>query len=87
MITWTKVSGIGGVNFGLYDVPEGSDVFMHVPVTQDVALRHGGGTNTHMGIGGKYANAKYIRRMSMGDRIALELKRAKERKMLEEIVT
>jgi 5-formaminoimidazole-4-carboxamide-1-(beta)-D-ribofuranosyl 5'-monophosphate synthetase len=87
MITWTKVSGIGGVNFGLYDVPEGSDVFMHVPVTQDVALRHGGGTNTHMGIGGKYANAKYIRRMSMGDRIALELKRAKEKKMLEEIVT
>ncbi|MDI6826720.1 MAG: DUF1297 domain-containing protein [Candidatus Aenigmarchaeota archaeon] len=87
MVTWTKITGISGVNLGLYDVPEGSDVYMHLPVTQDVALRHGGGTNTHMGIGGKYANVKYNRRMSMGDRIALELKRAKDRKILEEIVT
>jgi len=71
----------------VYDVPPGGEVFMHLPVTQDVALRHGGGTNTHMGIGGKYANAKYNRRMSMGDRIALEVKRAKDRGMLEELVT
>jgi 5-formaminoimidazole-4-carboxamide-1-(beta)-D-ribofuranosyl 5'-monophosphate synthetase len=87
MMTWTKVKGISGIGLGLYDIPEGSEVFMHVPVTQDVALRHGGGTNTHMGIGGKYANAKYIRRMSMGDRIALEFKRAIKKKILEELVT
>jgi len=87
MMTWTKIKGVSGVNLGLYDVPEGSEVYMHVPVTQDVALRHGGGTNTHMGIGGKYANAKYNRRMSMGDRIALEIKRAMKKKMLEELVT
>lgn len=87
MMTWTKIAGVTGVNLGLYDVPDGSDVYMHLPVTQDVALRHGGGTNTHMGIGGKYANAKYARTMSMGDRIALEVKRAIKKKMLDEIVT
>ena len=87
MMTWTRIKGVSGVNLGLYDVPEGSEVFMHIPVTQDVALRHGGGTNTHMGIGGKYANAKYNRRMSMGDRIALEIKRAIKKKKLEELVT
>ena len=60
---------------------------MHIPVTQDVALRHGGGTNVHMGVGSQYANAKYLRTMSMGDRIALEIKRGKEKGKLEEIVT
>jgi len=60
---------------------------MHIPVTQDVALRHGGGTNVHMGIGSQYANAKYRRRMSMGDRIALEIRRALKEKQLHEIVT
>jgi 5-formaminoimidazole-4-carboxamide-1-beta-D-ribofuranosyl 5'-monophosphate synthetase len=40
-----------------------------------------------MGIGAQYANAKYQRRMSMGDRIALEMRRAWERKRLQEIVT
>jgi len=60
---------------------------MHVPFTQDVALRHGGGTNVHMGIGSQYANAMYQRRMSMGDRIALELKRAIAMDRLEAIVT
>ena len=87
LITWTKMGTISGVNLGLYDVPEGSEVFMHTPVTQDVALRHGGGTNTHLGIGSKYANAEYQRRMSMGDRIALEIKRAINRDMLSELVT
>jgi 5-formaminoimidazole-4-carboxamide-1-(beta)-D-ribofuranosyl 5'-monophosphate synthetase len=52
-----------------------------------VALRHGGGTNVHMGIGSQYANAKYQRTMSMGDRIALEIRRALKNKKLEEIVT
>ncbi len=88
-----KVDFTGGiepktaVDYGLYDVPKGGEVYMHIPVTQDVALRHGGGTNVHMGIGSQYANAKYRKRMSMGDRIALEIKRALKGKQLHEIVT
>ncbi len=88
-----KVDFTGGlepktaVDYGLYDVPKGGEVYMHIPVTQDVALRHGGGTNVHMGIGSQYANAKYRKRMSMGDRIALEIKRALKGKQLREIVT
>ncbi|MDI6883777.1 MAG: DUF1297 domain-containing protein [Hadesarchaea archaeon] len=74
-------------DYGLYDVPEGRDPYMHIPVTQDVALRHGGGTNVHMGVGSQYANAKYKRVMSTGDRIALEIKRAWGMKQLHEIVT
>jgi len=87
LITWRKIGPGMAVEYGLYDVPEGKEAYMHVPVTQDLALRHGGGTNTHMGIGAQYANAKYQRRMSMGDRIALEIRRAWERKRLQEIVT
>jgi len=75
------------VEYGLYDVPEGEEPYMHIPVTQDVALRHGGGTNVHMGIGSQYANAKYQKTMSMGDRIALEIRRAWKREQLSEIVT
>jgi len=75
------------VDYGLYDVPEGGEPYMHIPVTQDVALRHGGGTNVHMGIGSQYANAKYQKTMSMGDRIALEIKNAWKLKQLHEIVT
>jgi len=88
-----KVDYTGGsepktaMDYGLYDASEGSDPFMHIPVTQDVALRHGGGTNVHMGLGSQYANAKYNRTMSMGDRIALEIKRALRLKKLPEIVT
>jgi 5-formaminoimidazole-4-carboxamide-1-(beta)-D-ribofuranosyl 5'-monophosphate synthetase len=88
-----KVDFTGGVepktavDYGLYDVPEGREPYMHIPVTQDVALRHGGGTNVHMGIGSQYANAKYQKRMSMGDRIALEIRRAQKRQLLKEIVT
>ena len=75
------------MDYGLYDVPEGREPYMHIPVTQDLALRHGGGTNVHMGIGSQYANAKYQKPMSMGDRIALEIRRAWKKKQLEEIVT
>lgn len=75
------------MDYGLYDVPEGAEPYMHIPVTQDVALRHGGGTNVHMGIGSQYANAKYGMTMSMGDRIALEIKRAFREKKLHQIVT
>jgi 5-formaminoimidazole-4-carboxamide-1-(beta)-D-ribofuranosyl 5'-monophosphate synthetase len=74
-------------DYGLYDVPEGLEPYMHIPVTQDLALRHGGGTNVHMGIGSQYANAKYQKPMSMGDRIALEIRNALKLKQLEEIVT
>lgn len=74
-------------DYGLYDVPEGSEPLMHIPVTQDVALRHGGGTNVHMGLGSQYANAKYNKTMSMGDRIALEIRRATKEKKLHLIVT
>jgi len=50
-------------------------------------VRHGGGTNVHLGIGSQYANAKRQRRMSMGDRIALEIRRALKERALEKIVT
>jgi len=88
-----KVDYTGGIelktpmDYGLYDVPDKVDPYMHIPVTQDVALRHGGGTNVHMGLGSQYANAKYNRVMSLGDRIALEIKRALREKKLAEIVT
>jgi len=75
------------MEYGLYDVPEGAEPYMHIPVTQDVALRHGGGTNVHMGLGSQYANAKYGRTMSTGDRIALEIRRAHREKKLHYIVT
>ena len=87
LITWEKIGPGMAVEYGLYDVPEGEEAYMHVPYTQDVALRHGGGTNTHMGIGSQYANAKYQKTMSMGDRIALEIRRAWKNKQLPEIVT
>lgn len=86
LITWGKVPG-KAIEYGLYDVPAGKDVYAHIPVTQDVATRHGGGTNVHMGVGSQYANAKYNRRMSTGDRIALEIKRALNLKKLDKIVT
>jgi len=86
LITWSKIPGTA-VEYGLYDVPAGKETYMHVPVTQDVALRHGGGTNVHMGVGSQYANATYQRRMSMGDRIALEIRRAWKEDKLDKIVT
>lgn len=75
-------------DYGLYDVPEkAKDIEMHIFVTQDVAVRHGGGANVHMGIGAQYSNAKYMRVMSLGDRTAMEIRNAIDRKMLSEIVT
>jgi len=86
LITWSKIPG-SAVEYGLYDVPPEKETYMHVPVTQDVALRHGGGTNVHMGVGSQYANAMYQKRMSMGDRIALEMRRALREGKLEWLVT
>jgi 5-formaminoimidazole-4-carboxamide-1-(beta)-D-ribofuranosyl 5'-monophosphate synthetase len=74
-------------DYGLYDAPEERDPYMHIPVTQDVALRHGGGTNVHMGLGSQYANAKYKKTLSTGDRIGLEVKRALKTGQLHELVT
>ncbi len=75
------------VERGVYDVPEGKTFYDFLPITQDVATRHGGGTNTHMGLGSQYANVRYNRRMSMGDRIAMEIKRAWNSRLLQDIVT
>ncbi len=103
IITWDKASKYGYTpttklvyattgdaarpeDYGLYDAPT-QEVVMHIPVTQDVALRHGGGTNVHMGIGAQYANARYQRQMSTGDRIALEIRRATRKGRLAELVT
>ncbi len=74
-------------DYGLYDVTGETELYMHIPVTQDLALRHGGGTNVHMGIGGQYSNIKYNRVISMGDRIALEITRASKKNMLHLLVT
>lgn len=94
LITFKELSGddpdfkwVKKVGHGLYDVPEGATLFDHVPKVQDIATRHGGGTNTHMGIGSQYSNAKYVCRMSMGDRIALEIINAHKRGMLPQIIT
>ena len=89
LVTWSEMPGLA-VEYGLYDGPgetPGGKVFMHLPVTQDIAVRHGGGTNVHLGIGSQYANAKYQRTMSMGERIALEIRRAWKERALEKIVT
>jgi len=98
LITWGKPSDYGlpadltsktlvsGVGFGIYDSGK-EEAPMHIPVTQDLALRHGGGTNVHIGIGGQYGNVRYARRLSLGDRIALELKRATKNNMLHLLVT
>ncbi len=75
------------VGHGLYDILDEEKLFDHVPKVQDVATRHGGGTNIHMGTGAPYSNVKYGGILSMGDRIALEMRRAVEKKELEKIVT
>ena len=72
--------------YGLYDA-DVEEAPMHIPVTQDLALRHGGGTNVHMGIGGQYSNIKYNKVMSTGQRTALEVVRALKKNKLHEIVT
>jgi len=86
LITFEKQPLVEAVSQGVYDA-SGQVLYDFVPKTQDVAVRHGGGTNVHQGIGSQYANAKYKKPMSTGDRIALELLRAKKTGKLDKIVT
>jgi 5-formaminoimidazole-4-carboxamide-1-(beta)-D-ribofuranosyl 5'-monophosphate synthetase len=86
LVTFEEQAYVEAVQQGVYDAA-GKTFFDFVIKTQDVAVRHGGGTNVHMGIGSQYANAKYMRPMSMGDRIALEILMAKKREKLDRIVT
>jgi len=82
-----KITGSTSRAYGLYDVEEFEEPLMHISVAQDLALRHGGGTNVHMGIGVQYSNIKYDRVMSTGQRIALEIRRTMKKDLLHEIVT
>uniref|UniRef100_A0A7C4BC02 Formate--phosphoribosylaminoimidazolecarboxamide ligase family protein n=1 Tax=Ignisphaera aggregans TaxID=334771 RepID=A0A7C4BC02_9CREN len=56
-------------------------------VVFDVAFRIGGGTNVHMGIGGQYSKLYFGKPISMGRRIAMEIRECAELGCLEEAVT
>ncbi len=56
-------------------------------VVFDVALRIGGGTNIYMGIGSQYSKLYFGKPVSMGRRIAMEIKDCVYMNCLEEIVT
>lgn len=56
-------------------------------VVFDVAFRIGGGTNIHMGIGSQYSKLYFGRPVSMGRRIAIEIKDCIYMGCLEEIIT
>lgn len=56
-------------------------------VVFDVATRIGGGTNVHMGIGGQYSKLYFGKPISMGRRIAIEIKDCLYMGCIEEIVT
>ena len=86
LITFQEQPYVEALSQGVYDTGR-ETVYDFVFKTQDLAVRHGGGTNVHMALGSQYANAKYNRPMSMGDRIILELVLAKKKGRLEEIVT
>ncbi len=56
-------------------------------VVFDVALRIGGGTNVYMGVGSQYSKLYFGRPVSMGWRIAEEIRECVERECLGDIVT
>lgn len=56
-------------------------------VVYDVAVRIGGGTNIYLGVGSQYSKLYYGAPISMGRRIAMEIKTAMGEGRLEEIVT
>ncbi|MCI4340001.1 MAG: formate--phosphoribosylaminoimidazolecarboxamide ligase family protein [Thermoplasmata archaeon] len=57
------------------------------PWVFDVAVRIGGGTNIHLGVGHPYGNALWRGPMSSGRRIAREIRQAIAERRLSEIVT
>ena len=88
LITFREKPLVKGASVGVYDVAEGKKVTDFEFVCQDIATRLGGGTNCAIGIGGQYGNTLYNQGgFSMGKRMALEMKRATEKKMLDQIVT
>ncbi len=56
-------------------------------VVYDVAPRIGGGTNAYMGVGGQYSKLYWRKPISMGRRIAIEIKLAIEQDKLDKITT
>ncbi|MDT7864106.1 MAG: DUF1297 domain-containing protein, partial [Vulcanisaeta sp.] len=56
-------------------------------VVYDVAPRIGGGTNAYMGLGSQYSKLYFGKPVSMGRRIAIEIREAIEQDRLEEVVT
>jgi 5-formaminoimidazole-4-carboxamide-1-(beta)-D-ribofuranosyl 5'-monophosphate synthetase len=56
-------------------------------VVFDVALRIGGGTNIYMGIGSQYSKLYFGRPISMGRRVAMEIKECIENECLDRVIT
>ncbi len=56
-------------------------------VVYDVAFRIGGGTNAYMGIGSQYSKLYFGRPISMGRRIAMEIKWSIDKGILEKVIT
>jgi len=56
-------------------------------VVYDVAVRIGGGTNIYLGMGSPYSKLYYGKPVSMGRRVAMEVKKAAGLGRLDEIVT
>ena len=56
-------------------------------VVFDVALRIGGGTNIYMGVGSQYSKLIHGKPISMGRRIAMEIRECLEKDCIEEIIT
>jgi len=56
-------------------------------VVYDVAPRIGGGTNAYMGLGSQYSKLYFGKPVSIGRRIAMEIREAIEQGRLEEVVT
>lgn len=56
-------------------------------VVYDVAPRIGGGTNVYIGIGGQYSKLYFGKPISIGRRIAMEIREAAEQGKLAEVTT
>ncbi|MCS6785367.1 MAG: DUF1297 domain-containing protein, partial [Candidatus Caldarchaeum sp.] len=56
-------------------------------VVYDVAVRVGGGTNVYIGLGGQYSKLYHGRPISMGQRVAMEVREALETDSLQKVTT